>query len=135
MRRQGKNAATAETPKQAFAAVLREIRTQRGVSQEALGFESGYHRTFIGLLERAQANPSLETILSISAVLKIPSAELVDRVEKRLAAGGFRAPSLGGASQERGAKKPDLELRRKIAAIRKKLRELELEAEGLKVSA
>jgi transcriptional regulator with XRE-family HTH domain len=44
------------------------------MSQELLGFESGYHRTYISLLERGKMNPSLRPILSIAAALKMPAA-------------------------------------------------------------
>jgi len=42
-------------------------RKQRKISQELLGFESGYHRTYISMLERGKMNPSLPTLLSIIA--------------------------------------------------------------------
>ncbi len=54
------------------------------MSQERLGFESGYHRTYISLLERGLQNPSLRTILSLASALDIPAAALVQRVEARL---------------------------------------------------
>lgn len=41
-----------ESPEQAFGRVLREVRADRGLSQEQFGFESGFHRTYISLLER-----------------------------------------------------------------------------------
>lgn len=69
------------TPEKAFAAALREARKSRGLSQEQLGFESGYHRTYVGMLERGLMNPTLRTILSLSAALKTPAGELVQRVE------------------------------------------------------
>ncbi|HLG96907.1 MAG TPA: helix-turn-helix transcriptional regulator [Bryobacteraceae bacterium] len=72
------------TPEQAFAKALREVRNERGVSQEDLAFESGYHRTYVGLLERAKMNPSLRTILALAAVLETPAAEIVRRVEGHL---------------------------------------------------
>ena len=68
-------------PEHAFAQALRHARKRRGLSQEALGFESGYHRTYISMLERAQMNPSLRTILSIATALDIPAAQLVGDVE------------------------------------------------------
>lgn len=68
------------TPEQAFAKVLREWRLKRGLSQEKLGFESGYHRTYIGMLERGLMNPSLRTILSVTAVLEVPAGEFVQRI-------------------------------------------------------
>jgi transcriptional regulator with XRE-family HTH domain len=81
MRRHGKEQVT---PEDAFAAVLRSERKKAGLSQEQLGFDSGYHRTYVGMLERGLMNPSLRTILSISAALKIPAGELVRLVEQTL---------------------------------------------------
>ena len=46
----------------AFGAVLRDVRKERGLSQEDLGFESGYHRTYVSLLERGLKSPSLQTL-------------------------------------------------------------------------
>jgi transcriptional regulator with XRE-family HTH domain len=54
------------------------------MSQELLGFESGYHRTYISLLERGKMNPSLRTILSIAAALNMPAAQLLQEVEQLL---------------------------------------------------
>lgn len=70
------------TPEEAFAKALRHIRSQRQISQEELGFQSGYHRTYISLLERGKMNPSLRTILSLSAAMGVPAAELVASVER-----------------------------------------------------
>jgi transcriptional regulator with XRE-family HTH domain len=72
------------TPEQAFAKSLKRVRTQRSISQEELGFESGYHRTYISLLERGKMNPSLRTILSLAAALDTPAAELIRNVERLL---------------------------------------------------
>jgi transcriptional regulator with XRE-family HTH domain len=77
-------------PEKAFAKVLREIRAEQGLSQETLGFESGYHRTYIGMLERGLMNPSLRTILSICSALKIPAGEFIGRVEQSLGKPWFR---------------------------------------------
>jgi transcriptional regulator with XRE-family HTH domain len=78
------------TPEQAFAKVLREVRKERGISQEELGFESGYHRTYIGMLERGLMNPTLRTILSVASALEVPAGELVQRVEAVLGKGWKR---------------------------------------------
>ena len=69
------------TPEQAFGRVLREVRESRDLSQEALGFESGYHRTYIGLLERGKS-PSLRTIFRLSRALKVSPSDLIGRTEK-----------------------------------------------------
>lgn len=78
------------TPEKAFAKVIREVRAERGLSQETLGFESGYHRTYIGMLERGLMNPSLRTILSIASALNMEPSELVQRVDACLGKGWKR---------------------------------------------
>ncbi len=65
----------------AFGCVLRRLRQDRGLSQERLGFESGYHRTYISILERGQKSPSLQTIFNLSKALKVEPAELIKHVE------------------------------------------------------
>lgn len=72
------------TPEDAFATVLRTERKKAGLSQEQLGFDSGYHRTYVGMLERGLMNPSLRTILSISTALKLPAGQLISLVEQAL---------------------------------------------------
>jgi len=71
-------------PEEAFAKALQRARKQHKMSQELLGFESGYHRTYISMLERSKMNPSLRTILSVATALDMPAEELVRDVEKLL---------------------------------------------------
>ena len=54
------------------------------MSQEALGFESGYHRTYVGMLERGLMNPTQRTILRVASALGVSAGELVQRVEAAL---------------------------------------------------
>jgi transcriptional regulator with XRE-family HTH domain len=70
--------------KRAFALVLAELRQRRGLTQEQLGFESGYHPKYISLLERSRFSPSLTAILELADVLGVSGAEIVRRVEKAL---------------------------------------------------
>ncbi len=72
----------ARTAEESFGEALRELRKERKLSQEALAFESGYHPTYIGQLERGQKNPSLRAIVSISSVLDILPSEFVRRFEQ-----------------------------------------------------
>ena len=67
----------------AFSFTLRRLRQDRGLSQESLGFESGYHRTYISLLERGQKSPSLQTIFTLSKALLIEPYELIRQVESK----------------------------------------------------
>ena len=92
MTRPAKSKPPAVTPEEAFAKALREIRTEKKISQEALGLDANYHRTYISLLERGKMNPSLRTMLSLAAVLKIPAADLVRRVEHHLGGPWKRPP-------------------------------------------
>jgi transcriptional regulator with XRE-family HTH domain len=61
-----------------------QAREELGLSQEQLGFESGYHRTYISFLERGKKNPTLATIFDLAETLKTPAWELVRQVEMRL---------------------------------------------------
>jgi transcriptional regulator with XRE-family HTH domain len=71
-----------------FGAVLQELRRQAGVSQEQLGFASGHHRTYIGLLERGLRAPTLNTIFQLAMALNLSPSEIVRRVELRRESGG-----------------------------------------------
>jgi transcriptional regulator with XRE-family HTH domain len=70
--------------KRAFARVLITAREDRGLTQEALAFDSGYHPKYISMLERGINSPSLTTILEIAKALNTTGAELVSRVEQLL---------------------------------------------------
>ena len=72
------------TPEEAFGKVLKEIRQEHFLSQEELGFESGYHRTYISLLERGRKGPSLNTIFQLSATLGVSPSEILRRTETRV---------------------------------------------------
>jgi len=68
-----------------FGRILQELRTERGLSQEELGFESNYHRTYISQLERGQKNPSLKAIFRLAEALGIRPSEMIQRIESRVA--------------------------------------------------
>ena len=62
---------------QVFGEVVRRLRQERKLSQEALADEAGLHRTYISLLERGLRNPSLTVIQQLADGLKITTSELV----------------------------------------------------------
>jgi len=64
-----------------FGQVLKQLRKERGLSQEELGFESGYHRTYISQLERGKKSPSLQTIFQLAKALKMEPSEIVERIQ------------------------------------------------------
>jgi transcriptional regulator with XRE-family HTH domain len=66
-----------------FADRVREIRLQRGLSQEDLAFEAGMHRTAISFIERAERSPTLETIEKLALALDVQPAELMPAIQLR----------------------------------------------------
>ena len=68
-------------PIQTFAANVRRERELRGLSQEALGYACGLHRTEISLLERAGRDPRLSTIVRVAIGLGLPPAALLKDIE------------------------------------------------------
>lgn len=77
----GENKSNVRTPEGAFGHVLRTVRQSRSISQEALAYERGYHRTYIGQIERGEKNPSLRTIFDLAKVLKTSPTEMVLQTE------------------------------------------------------
>lgn len=65
----------------AFGTVLRKYRKLAGLSQEQLALQCDLDRTYIGLLERAERQPSITTIFIICEVLKMKPHELIKEVE------------------------------------------------------
>jgi transcriptional regulator with XRE-family HTH domain len=66
-----------------FGAKIRQLRVEQGLSQEQLSFKTGFHRTYIGMVERGERNISLNNIgvfgkvfnLTISKLLEFPDEE------------------------------------------------------------
>jgi transcriptional regulator with XRE-family HTH domain len=64
---------------EAFGKRIRQLRTERNLSQEQLAELTGFHRTYIGMVERGERNISLSNIgvfaktfeISVSTLLKI----------------------------------------------------------------
>jgi len=69
--------------KHAFGQVLREYRNDRGMTQETLGFEAGYHSTWISQLERGLKQPSLATVFIIAKHLGVKPDEMIKAVDKK----------------------------------------------------
>ncbi len=67
--------ATTPTRKQ-FGKRLRELRKKKGLSQEELGFRAKLHRTYIGAIERAEQNVSVDNIHKLAKALKVAVEDL-----------------------------------------------------------
>ncbi|MDP3749287.1 MAG: helix-turn-helix transcriptional regulator [Phenylobacterium sp.] len=60
-----------------FGTKVRRIRKERGLSQEALADVAGLHRTFVGFVERAETNVSIDNIGRIADALGVSAASLL----------------------------------------------------------
>ena len=59
---------------------VRKFRKERGLSQEALAFECGLHRTYISGVERGIRNPTVLVLEQIATALQIPASRLLEDV-------------------------------------------------------
>jgi transcriptional regulator with XRE-family HTH domain len=60
-----------------FGQKLQQVRKGKGVTQEALAVMVSMDRTYIGLIERGDRNPTVRTLYKISKALKVDSCELL----------------------------------------------------------
>jgi len=61
-----------------FGEKVREERLKQGLSQEELASRAGVHRTYIGMIERAEKNITLENIEKIANALEISLEKLMN---------------------------------------------------------
>jgi transcriptional regulator with XRE-family HTH domain len=61
-----------------FGEKVRELRKIGGISQEELSFKADLHRTYIGMIERAEKNITLLNIEKIAKALNVDIKELFD---------------------------------------------------------
>ena len=71
------------TIEEAVGQELRFYRTQKGLSQETLGFEASLHRTYISLIERGLKSPTISTTVRICNALEIAPDEFLKHVMQR----------------------------------------------------
>lgn len=53
-------------------------RAAAGMSQEALAWETGLHRTAVSLLEHGLREPRLETLVRLGRALRVSPGEMLD---------------------------------------------------------
>ena len=68
-------------PYEAFGKVLRALRTERGLSQEALALDAGIQRNYVSLIERGINQPTITIIFKLSAALEMQPSQLIELVE------------------------------------------------------
>jgi len=61
-----------------FGEKVREIRNSKGLSQEQLAHLANVHRTYIGMVERAEKNITLANIEKIANALEVTIIDLIN---------------------------------------------------------
>ncbi|HZW78168.1 MAG TPA: helix-turn-helix transcriptional regulator [Flavobacteriaceae bacterium] len=57
---------------------IRQLREQQGITQEEISERIGFHRTYIGMVERGERNISLKNIGVFAAYFQMELKELMD---------------------------------------------------------
>lgn len=63
-----------------FAHNLRGVRESADLTQEELAFRAGLHRTEVGLLERAERTPRIDTLAKLAGALGVETTALLDGI-------------------------------------------------------
>ena len=66
-----------------FGKRVRQLRTERNLSQEQLAELTGFHRTYIGMIERGERNPSLSNVGVFADAFELSLPELLNFKSKR----------------------------------------------------
>lgn len=61
-----------------FGERIKFLRNKKGLSQERLSFEIGFHRTYIGMIERGERNLSLSNIIVFAKFFELSLSDLFD---------------------------------------------------------
>jgi len=64
-----------------FAANVKRCREATDLSQEEVGVRAGLHRTEIGLLERGERVPKIDTLIKLAVALEVDPAQLLAGIE------------------------------------------------------
>ncbi len=61
-----------------FGDRIKQLRLQKNISQEKLSFLTGFHRTYIGMIERGERNISISNMAVFAKVFELNISELID---------------------------------------------------------
>jgi len=60
-----------------FGQKMQKVRKEKDISQEQLAGMLAMHRTYIGMVERGERNPTIRTLYKIAKALKVSASELL----------------------------------------------------------
>jgi transcriptional regulator with XRE-family HTH domain len=81
MQRRGRQIQPTDLKKKAVGAIVSHLRRRAGYSQEQLGAECGFDRTYISRLERGILNPTVLRLWKIADTLDAPLHRVVTQME------------------------------------------------------
>lgn len=61
-----------------FGDRIKQLRLEKSYSQEKLSFLTGFHRTYIGMIERGERNISISNMAVFAKVFELSISELID---------------------------------------------------------
>lgn len=61
-----------------FGNKIKKLRLDKNISQEKLSYLTGFHRTYIGMIERGERNISLTNMAVFAKVFEMNLSELID---------------------------------------------------------
>ena len=74
-------------PLDTFAANMRRVREQHGLSQERLAHAAGLNMTHVAKIERSEREPGVRTVSKLTIALGVSAAELFDGLDGRDSSG------------------------------------------------
>ncbi len=66
---------------------IRDVRLEKGLSQEVLSGLAGIARTHLTMIESGTMHPTIETLCKIAQALGLRTSELLSMMEKQIEAG------------------------------------------------
>jgi transcriptional regulator with XRE-family HTH domain len=64
-----------------FGENLRRVRRREGLSQEQLAIRASLHRTEVGLLEKGERVPRIDTLIQLAGAMALPPGDLLDGID------------------------------------------------------
>jgi transcriptional regulator with XRE-family HTH domain len=81
LKRQGASVSASSITAKALGRAVRELRIERGFSQETLADAAALHVTYLSGIERGLRNPTLDKLNALAAALEVRTLELLTRAD------------------------------------------------------